>query len=310
MQTFTSTSLNQYNSCPRRYYYEYFLELDKYSPTLIHRDSEPLIFGSHAHRLLEQYHTRGSYSSDGVPTRLCPAMIALMDAYVRKNEFSNEPKLEFIATEQELGVHLITDAGEFKLLGKVDGIVEYLGRTWVLDNKTSTFELKDTDKYLLHQQTNIYCCLAEANGIDKIEGTIINFLRQPTLSRVDKRKKIQEIVSDDQFRQRIYDDILKREDTYLKRVELPRVNGEVREAIKDVIDLISHIKLSETSGYWRKNPAACNEYRSACEWQPLCLSIFTVDEIPKRQVKHVELKASEITCPVIDWRTKKYEVLF
>jgi hypothetical protein len=280
---YTSTGLRRYNRCPRYYYYEHELLLDKHAAPLFSTDSDALLLGRAIHAgFAEWYRHYPGYDYGGALSeyddKIRKHAEVLLDGRAYTEKFGKIPKLEkIIAIESELSLKL----GGTIIAGKLDAIAEYRDELWVVEHKSSRFGLKDELKYANALQSNLYIKMARAAGLN-VKGILINYVRTISL-----REKANE--GSDEFWERARQDVIDRSAGYFSFVELPRSEEEIRRVLHDVREEISHVEFDRSHGYFRRNPDACNEYQRLCEFHDVCEGRFREQEIVKREQEHPEL---------------------
>lgn len=297
---FTSSAIRAYNSCPRFYQYKYECLLDESGAPLFYPDSDALSLGRLVHECMAAWYM--DLNSDDYREIIKNAKQSFNNKVVRQAEVLLDgrnysevlgivPRLqEVVAIELELGAII----GDFKFAGKIDAIAKYDKRLWVIEHKTSRFEIKDETKYENALQTNIYLALTRANGYN-VDGILVNYFRTLSL-----RQKVSE--SDEDFFARAYEDICARSETYYAFLQIPRTNDEVQSVLRDALRTIEHIRMDaiskefgiENAEYYRRNWDACNEYHRACPFLDICTGKYKVEEIAKRNRLHVELDVDKI----------------
>jgi len=269
---YTNSSLLTYNTCPRKFKYDYVDLIDPTKLPMSYRHSDALMIGRDVHQMMAEEEIE---DEDEDRVEIAKVMSRGLNYWQDKTN----KKFKVEEAEIELGGTI----EEFKVAGKLDGIVKYDDKMWILDYKTSSRILKDPDRYSLKQGFKLYELLAEANGYG-VAGTLVAYLRRPSLYR-----RTDEDVLD--YVDRVAQDIVDRTDSYYELVVIPKKERFQTAVRRDILNTVMHTELDESIGYYRLNPRACNEWSSPCKFRPLCLGTINPDECQKKDKMHEELKA-------------------
>ena len=281
---YTSTSLGQYNRCPKLWYYYHVASVEP--PVALAQVNPNVEFGSAIHDMFEVFLRNKIDSTNPMNldikldkytehTRLLSSTV--FKTVEEIHPFINDFKPIVVESE------LYGNYQGISIGGKLDAIVEYQNELWVLDHKTSSRKL-DYKRFQLSNQFDIYCWLARQKGYD-VMGVIVNFLRIPSL----KRKKDE---ADENFYERIRDDIYEVETTssnkssYFSMATITKTNDETNSGLDDISDAIYHIN---TDNFYRKNAMSCFQFNTPCEFFEVCTDQIPIDYLNKRKVEHPEL---------------------
>lgn len=197
----------------------------------------------------------------------------------------------------------------FQLGGKLDGVVLLDGRKLVLEHKTSGEDIAQGSFYWQRRQmdgqVSIYFDGAKALGHD-VDGCLYDVLGKPDLRpsqvplldadkvkivhdqqgqrvRTKDGKKWRETSDTTQgyalqtrpetpaeFRQRLIDAIVSDPDRYYQRAEVARLSEDLADAARDRWQLAVILRDSIRTGVWPRNPDACLNYGSPCEYLEAC----------------------------------------
>ena len=281
---YTSTSLSQYNRCPKLWYYYHIASVEP--PVSLLQLNTNVAFGSAMHEMFEVF-LRNKIDSDNE-----------MDLEIKLDKYTEATRM-ITSTVFEVVEEIHPFINSFKPIiveselygnyegisigGKLDAIVEYNDELWVLDHKTSTRKL-DCKRHQISSQFDIYCWLARKKGYN-VKGVIINFLRIPSI----KRKKEE---PDDKFYQRVKDEIYEVETTvsnkssYFTMATITKTDSEVQSGMNDISDEIYHIN---TDDFYRRNTSSCFQFNTPCEFFEVCTDQTPLDYLEQRRIEHPEL---------------------
>lgn len=291
---YTSTALRTYCRCPAFYYYDYEVMIDKYKAPLFHRDSNNMILGQTIHTGFATHYHGNSYEAElkkaeaigQYDSDIVKHAITLLDGRQFAEEQGVVPKLDnIVAIEKELSMKI----GNNTIIGKLDGIVEYNDKLWVVEHKSSSFFLKQPEKYEKAIQSNVYLKLAKKNGFD-VSGILINYIK--TIGLQQRLKKQPETKSE--YWERAFNHIIDNMADYYTFLEVPRSNDEISTIINDITEIVSHIEYCHQRRCFPRHPDSCNEYRRWCEYSELCTGRYNEYEVSKRKVRHTEYSSKFI----------------
>jgi PD-(D/E)XK nuclease superfamily len=264
--------ISTFLDCPRKYHHEYNPHPDAPHGLEPHRTSEALRIGLAFHRFLEVWYTLLDTSSEERMTAsLTAAALILLETapsdnlpafgspdeeetialrveslcrdYVRKWSTTEpftvlKPELEFLAP---LG------SGHF-LKGRTDAIVEYLGRVWLLENKTTSYLGQSYVKrfHFSHQLISYKYGVQHALGTP-IAGAMLNAVRKPNYrAKVSHSEFLRETiqVTDDQVEHML-------------------------STFTIVADEIEQRDDPASAASWPQNTNRCQDY-GGCPWFAVC----------------------------------------
>jgi hypothetical protein len=271
------------------------LYLDGWQPTGM---SEPLVYGSLWHKLLELLYNgvrTGRYRTPKKSARL------LLKSFMPKweksacKEWWNIPKIkeklalmrletevllplycEYWSTDfvrsrwEELEGVFDVQWGGYRLRGRRDGLQNLHGGRWLLETKTKGKYAEEIMRALLRFDfQNLFYITAheadEKNGCP-VEGVTYNMIRKPQI----KPKQGEDLPS---FRERLALDVEKRPEFYFIRKEATYGKKQRRKFREDLSELLREFKLWRTGelATRRATPAIC-EGRFTCKYLELCSS--------------------------------------
>ena len=267
-----ASKVDCYNMCPQKYAWRYEHHLKG-----LFEDSSALTFGGAIHSSLELLYTGHAFELVPCPDcsrddnldrgcayckrQLIPAIAAkFLEEYTSDPEDTRNPRTRNRGIEV-LETYLIKwgrepfkvlsveqpfelDMGDFKYVGKMDLIVDYMGIK-PLDHKTTTFFGNTFEKqFKLSSQMSGYIKACSLTTGEIVSDAVINALRITT-----------RITPDDSYF---------RMTTSRAPEELERWEWDVREAM-------ANIRRYRERGTWPRNaPYSCVAYNKVCEYYALC----------------------------------------
>ncbi len=276
MKVYTNSALKTFRLCPRKYYYNYecLIELVGHG-SRIAMDKGTMI------------HTAIQGKLANIPiTELDIDLVTYPELLVLYQYYPVEETWQLVSTELQL--HLVMPGSSIILSGKLDGVVSSEERLKLLEIKSSRFKLADDEEVLakwdIDRQLSMYSLLARANDIAH-SGIIVDYIRTPSL----KRKKDE---SDEEFLQRINENVADNLDTYYGKVSISRTIEQDNECLEECLQEISMIKSCRETNVWPKSSEGCNEYHKLCSYNQLCRGETDISQYTKREHQHPELDAS------------------
>lgn len=220
----------------------------------------------------------------------------------------------------------------FRLAGKIDGVVlDPLDRKLVVEHKTSGEDIAPGSFYWQRRQmdgqVSIYFEGANALGHD-VQGCLYDVLGKPDLRpsavplhddegvkivfdaqgqrvRTKDGKKWRETGDTAQgyalqtrqetpaeFRARLLEKLAEDPDRYFRRAEVARVGEDLIDAARDRWQLAQILRDAMRTGTWPRNPDACLNYGSPCEYLEACSGRASLDDpylYRRRESAHPEL---------------------
>lgn len=168
-------------------------------------------------------------------------------------KYKSDFGLDWKFTEEEVDIpfQFETDKRTIRLRGKLDACHRHKNsnKLWLMDHKNlSRFDVEKFTKLLNADfQVNfyLYCCYKKYNEVPA--GFKYNILRSPSI-KPDGRKKPPETI--DEYKDRLYKDILKRPDHYFKRVRILVDEKHILDwEEKQLKPILNHMKLWWDSGF-------------------------------------------------------------
>ncbi len=276
MKVYTNSALKTYRLCPRKYYYAYECRIEMIDPSSrIAMDK-----GTEIHRSIQGKLAGLTIEELDIDLVTYPEILVLFQYYETDG-------IDLIEGEKQL--HMVIPNQNVILAGKLDGIVKTSNdEINLLEIKTSRFKLTEDEdvlaKWDIDRQLGMYSLLARSNGIEHT-GIIVDYLRTPSL----KRKKDE---SDEEFLQRINENVAKNLDTYYGKISIQRTVEQDEECLEETLQEIRMIKSCMSHGIWTRTGEACNEYHKLCPFTSLCRCETDVSQYTKREHQHPELDAS------------------
>lgn len=317
----SNTKLGVFRSCKRRYWYTYVLHI---APKVKNRG---LYVGDCLHRNLEAYSAAKdwkkeiaeqvkafdkltSFQQEALGLDFEESLLGVMGQYeyyygrVSKETHADCKGLRFIELEKPFETLLFDDRIRFN--GKIDGIVEYEGKIYILERKTFGSKPMSMEDCWLNQQGSLYIKAAkELLGYDKIAGVIWDMVKStaPAAPNVLKNKKFgvqsgyvtsysfrkfvkerrsEVMATDEEIRQLAFN-LEGNEQNYLRRFVLPlnkRITASVWNDFKETCK-----EMYNYSDQQAKNIGIQCQW---CDYRPLCQAEATGADVDYVIKKHYE----------------------
>jgi len=251
-----------------KYYWRYLRGLTPY------KRSSALSLGSIVHSAFDMYYNGAS--SDEVTKFVAttaneeiakaPDMAEdlLVMKYTALGMWTQYPKnlsmFEEIKPELELKIDFMPGV---TLVLKLDGLVKVNGKFWIRELKTTGLSFSQFEKRCeTSPQCSLYTYAVKKTGVD-VQGVIYDFVKKPLLRRHINEDK-------ESFGRRILNNYKDRTDYYYKRHYAYRSQERLDLFEKDLkttaLQIIDCCKKSR----WYRNPDACWNFNSPCEYLPIC----------------------------------------
>jgi len=284
---YTSTALRRYCRCPAYYYYENELCADKEKAPLFFQPSNALLLGQAIHDGLAAMLNGEDYSKVLRQSEYNEDIIQHAIVLLEGKDFAEQQQLlptldKVIEIEKELSV----TAGSTIYAGKCDAIADYNGKLWIVEHKSSSFHLKQPEKYEKAIQSNMYIHMARENGYD-VGGILINYIKTVGLQQRLKRQP----ETKQEYWERASNHVSDNLAEYFTFLEIPRSEAEVASIMADIGEIVSHINYCRDRNYFHRAPDACNEYRRWCEFGDVCTGKYNEKLLSIRESPHPELNS-------------------
>lgn len=263
--------------------------------------------------------------SDNLDGQLAGTLRGLMRGYDR---YWGGVSWETVEVEQQFTLPIVNPetnrtSRTFTHAGRVDGIVRFEGRDYLLEHKTTSEDISDPNapywrRLAIDAQVSGYVLSYWQMG-RKLEGTLYDVIRKPSIRPKQITKTIAqqiivggmychadvsdatrevirngklEIENSELFEARLVADIAERPDWYFQRRTIPRLDGEVAEYATELWETADEIRQARVGNRHYRNPGACMLYNSPCEFLGLCSGHDSVesDNWRKRESVHAELE--------------------
>lgn len=284
----SASSIRQFMTCRRRYWFEYIEELKPLVREV------PLSFGSAVHAGLEHLSTVGVFDADCVAkaiaasytpaeleaSELNPALaLETVRAYAEHN--SAWRRWRFASVEPWFEVSV---GHGRRLRGRFDGIIEVDGQMMVLERKTVRGSVSEGQLHhlLWDMQAGLYIMAAREMKID-VRGILYDYIPKPTIDLAlatpeDKRKftkdgKLYANQRDtdetpSEYLARVRSWYAERPECFVQHVVM-RNEAQVDALVAQVKMLATDIRAAERDGSWYMNPGACAVM--SCPFASVCL---------------------------------------
>lgn len=306
LRTITNSLLSTYRTCQRLYFYKYD---QLYRPVA---EAEPLHTGNLGHAGLEAWWLA---AKDGKTPdeRLEAALVAIANEpdpyeYARMivlltgyTERWGAEEYEVLGVEVQFKIPVVnpdTDAPSrtWEHGGKVDVAVRKDGRTLVMDHKLTGADTSPGSSYcqILKVDSQISTYYAGVKALyGDVHGWIHDVIGKPTLkpykaTPADKRKykadgalyanqrEVDE--TPEEYAARLTEAIIAEPNRYYVRLDVVRLDEEMRDAQFDVWQTAKSLRESELANRWPRNPNACARYGRACDFLPVCCREASLDD--------------------------------
>ncbi len=216
----------------------------------------------------------------------------------------NDAPWRVLSTEQVVEADLWNPATNarsrsFRLAGKIDARVEYEGRQYIVDHKTTSADIADPSGAYWRQlavdaQLSHYMLLEWLNG-RKADGGIWDVIRKPAISPKKLTKKEQTMtlmsraylgqqLSDESceslaqtereslemYERRLFLDTTERPFWYFQRRAILRLDAEIHQHAEDLWDHSQEILAARRNNRHSRNGGACLQYGSPCKFLGIC----------------------------------------
>lgn len=298
--------------CPRLFWYTYVLRKEP-----IDADTAPQDFGTAGHAALASWWYEQDDSTERLQRALEAAratdawgrlsraaqlkLRAVLTAYHSKYKRQSWEILE-IEEKHKLLLH---EARGIWLRLTPDAIARNreTGETWVVEHKFTSaditpgsyyWDLKDIDL-----QNGVYTLAARAMGYD-VEGVLYDVAKRPgyRLRKATPKRKRQfykrdgkygkagdpkpgtylEDESENDFLDRVVDQIVQQPSAFLQRREYRLLEGDVEAAAEDIIGAARLIQGAGKAGLYPRNQSGCKAFNRTCEFYPVCASQASLDD--------------------------------
>ena len=147
----------------------------------------------------------------------------------------------------------------------VDALVEWKGKPWVLEHKTtSAIDAGYISRLSLDDQCSTYMVgTKHAWGIEPA-GVIYNVIMKPRIRQKQKETR-------DQYLERVLGLYQDSPHEYLYRTNVLRSEADLAEFERETNLFTGEMDRSEESGFYYKNTRACTNWGSTCPMMPLCI---------------------------------------
>lgn len=216
---------------------------------------------------------------------------------------------ETIEVESEFHLPVINPATgsasrTFTQAGKKDGVVVWpaSGKRLLLEHKTTSDDITDANapywrRLTIDSQVSHYM-LAEWQSGQKLDGTLYDVIRKPTIRPKDITKADQKLLvtwgtycgqlvpqelrdqtreTPELFELRLIADTKERPDFYFGRRVVNRMDSEIAEFAGELWDVGQSILDARNNDRHYRNDASCMAYGTACEYLPICSGHDSID---------------------------------
>lgn len=258
----------------------------------------PLLYAGDATPLeaaLATVHVHAERSPDQDPIETARAEV-LLTAYDLR--WKNAP-LQPLAVEAEFCCPFINPATGrrsplWDLAGKLDVLVRNLedGRVYIVEHKTTTKDISEGSGYWqrlrMDGQVTIYFEGGKSLG-NEVYACIYDVLRRPLHRRLaatpeaDRKYRASDgklyanqretDESIDDYKRRVFEDIAREPESWLKRGNVVRFDEEMNSHLIDLWDVAHQLRRAQLSGRHPRNPDACDAHYRLCEYFDICTGV-------------------------------------
>lgn len=201
--------------------------------------------------------------------------------------------------------------------GRFDLRVGFDRKKWMVEHKTSSEEIADPaaaywKRLAIDQQVSMYA-LAHWQNEEKLDGTIYDVIRKPTIRPKQITKSDQKVMTEQKiycgfsidnadisfaaanenvetpalYGLRLLRDCLDSPTKYYQRRPIPRLDNEILEWSGELWQVAQDIRATELSGGHYRNSGACMNYGRPCDFLGICSGYDTPDSDKWRKREHV-----------------------
>lgn len=310
MRIETTSSLNTFSTCARKYKHAYIdrLQSPSYSSalglgTFVHAFAETLKPGGNlaaADQAVQAELNKYKNQQSDVYEETCLQIAddfefarALTPIWWKhwndRSDYLSNEVLQFKETEKEWSFKVNDDA---MLVGKRDGILfhETFQKNFLHEIKTSGDNDRDTYKHKLQMErqisNNVQAIRQEGRQCD---GVLYDIIWKPRLIRgINRKTKPDETL--EEFRARKIADVKERPEHYFERILVYRSERDMKQAMENVVNQFGMLAAGASFGYPR-NEAACENWGRLCPYFTQCMDGEQPQGFIERDVKFPEISS-------------------
>jgi len=229
-------------------------------------------------------------------------VIELMDGYIRH---WNDSTPKAVAVELEFNLPILNpDTGAksrtFNMAGKIDAIayMPMLGaRLAVVEHKTTGDDISPGSDYWrrlrIDSQISQYMNAARRLG-HEVETVLYDVIKKPGMrpyraTPMESRKykadgtlyanQREHPETPDEWRARLAEDIAQRPDHYYQRVEIPRLDSDLKEFEAEMWQTAEMLREAKNKNRWPRNTGACIGF-GRCPYLDICATGIDISSLP------------------------------
>jgi hypothetical protein len=308
LNVLTSSSVSCYRSCPRKYKLRYIDQLVSTS------EAGALRFGSRFHDWREAWMKRSPGAEPLTPTDHDTAKLNALTIGYAARWADWRDRISVIGVEQQFESPLTNpETGKastyWTLAGKLDAILMIDGRATIDELKTTSDSLDVGSGYFerlrINSQLSIYHAAFGALGIsDQTPDLLYDVAKKPLLRPKSATKEVkhnkdgsvskgQQLTDETpaEFQARCLESISENFEGTYQHFAVTRMADEVEQSAMDLWFTAATMRESVNSGRFPRNPDACYNYNSFCQYWPMCSGVASADDATRFQHKpaHSEL---------------------
>ena len=310
LKILTQTATRTFRKCQRLYYYLY-IRLNK--PTQV---SDPLTFGTVWHDIRESWWKAQPDIRLEVATNklieitsnpeseldefvIAKLSVMLRGYHMRWIDFVNS--LVIIGVEQSFDLPIVNPrSGKvsrlYRIQGKIDSIIEFENRLWVVEEKTAAEDLKPESPYWrkleIDPQCSVYYHAVQALYKNDLAGIMYFVNIKPPyrpLKKTENPKYTQtgllykgqreEDENAIEYTIRLATKVSENPERFYQMVRVARLERDIRESQIDIWDTAKAIREAELHDVWLRNPDACiHPFGSVCAFMPVCTNRANIED--------------------------------
>ena len=311
LSVLSNSAIACYRSCPRKFKYRY-VKLRR-----TRRVTEALRFGSFFHcglnawwgtdgpaeeklcaALIAMRKRAEERPDDADPYDLVKAEELILGYTAR---WGNED-YETVAVEKQFDVPLVNpESGRpsktYRVQGAIDVVARRNGKLFQVEHKTTSSDITPGADYwrkvsALDPQVSTYLSAARAAGYE-LDSCVYDVVRKvglrPGKATPEESRKYTkdgflyktqraEDETPEEFRERVRATIAESPEKYYARGPIVRLEQDEKEHAGDIWQTAAMIRLSENSGHFPRNPGACEQFHTMCEFFDVCSGVASIDD--------------------------------
>lgn len=160
----------------------------------------------------------------------------------------------------------------FNLSGAYDGVYKLDDGRLMVYFVISTSESVRESSRILAQSIQPQLSMAMIPDLEKMAGVCVDIVKKPVIQfrRASAKKIDMEREPLDDYEERAYEAYLKRPDHFFRRIKIPIIPENIREAGRVAWRVAQDIRDSDKHGYLACRGVNCKNHKGWCDYQNLC----------------------------------------